>query len=163
MTNQTNGVQGEIVHRVLLTKEGLAQLKAEYEELVQKKRPDAVSRLSDARDLGDLSENSEYAAAKQDLAFIDGRIAELEEILHSAKVITNHGKSYVDVGCKVTLHGNGKKDMFTVVGEWEADPTEKKISHESPLGRALMGKKSGDSVEVEAPAGKILYKILHIE
>ena len=69
----------------------------------------------------------------------------------------------MDVGCKVTLHGNGKKDMFTVVGEWEADQKEKKISHESPLGRALMGKKSGDSVEVEAPAGKILYKILHIE
>ncbi|KKU88621.1 transcription elongation factor GreA [Candidatus Gottesmanbacteria bacterium RIFCSPLOWO2_01_FULL_48_11] len=163
MTNQTNGVQGEIVHRVLLTKEGLAQLKAEYEELVQKKRPDAVSRLSDARDLGDLSENSEYAAAKQDLAFIDGRIAELEDILHSAKVVTTHGKSQVDVGCKVTLHVNGKKDVFHLVGEWEADPKQKKISHESPLGKALLGKKVGEKVEVEAPAGKIQYKILDIE
>ena len=146
----------------MLTKEGLNELKAEHEELVNTKRPVAVTRLSDARSLGDLSENSEYAAAKQDLAFIDGRIAELEEILHSAKVITNHGKSYVDVGCKVTLHGNGKKDMFTVVGEWEADPTEKKISHESPLGKALIGKKVGDKVEIEAPAGKVIYSIVSV-
>ena len=69
----------------------------------------------------------------------------------------------MDIGCKVTLHINGKRDIYTVVGEWEANPKEKKISHESPLGKALMGKKSGESVEVEAPAGKILYKILHIE
>ncbi|MDP1721787.1 MAG: transcription elongation factor GreA [Candidatus Gottesmanbacteria bacterium] len=150
-------------HRMMLTKEGLDELKVEYNELVNAKRPVAVNRLSDARSLGDLSENSEYAAAKQDLAFIDGRIAELEDILHSAKVVTTHSKVQVDVGCKVTLHVNGKKDMFTVVGEWEADPKEKKISHESPLGKALMGKKPGDSVEVEAPAGKILYKIVHIE
>ncbi|OGG30039.1 transcription elongation factor GreA [Candidatus Gottesmanbacteria bacterium RIFCSPLOWO2_01_FULL_49_10] len=150
-------------HKMVLTKEGLEQLKAEYDELVNKKRPEAVARLSDARGLGDLSENSEYAAAKQDLAFIDGRIAELEEILHTAKIVTNHGKTHVDIGCKVTLHINGKRDIYTVVGEWEANPKEKKISHESPLGKALMGKKSGESVEVEAPAGKILYKILHIE
>lgn len=147
----------------MLTKDGLDELKVEHEALVNTKRPMAVTRLSDARSLGDLSENSEYAAAKQDLAFIDGRIAELEDILHSAKVVTSHSKAQVDVGCKVTLHVNGKKDMFTVVGEWEADPKEKKISHESPLGKALMGKKPGDSVEVEAPAGKILYKIVHIE
>lgn len=149
--------------KVLLTKEGLAELKREYDGLVQVKRPAAVARLSDARDLGDLSENSEYAAAKQDLSFIDGRILELEEILHGAKVITSHKKGQVDVGCKVTLHVDGKREIFTVVGEWEADPKEKKISHESPLGKALMGKKVGEKVEVEAPAGRILYKILHIE
>jgi transcription elongation factor GreA len=149
--------------KVLLTKEGLNELKKEYDELVHEKRPAAVVRLSAARDLGDLSENSEYAAAKQDLSFIDGRILELEEILHAAKVITSHKKGQVDVGCKVTLHIDGKKEVFTVVGEWEADPNEKKISHESPLGKALMGKKVGEKVEVEAPAGRILYKILHIE
>lgn len=148
---------------MLLTKNGLAQLKAEHDELVKIKRPEAVRRLADARDLGDLSENSEYAAAKQDLAFIDGRIVELEEIIHSAKIITNHGKVHVDVGCKVTLHINGKKEIFTVVGEWEADPMQKKISHESPLGKALLGKKVGEKVEVEAPAGKLHYKILEIE
>lgn len=150
-------------HKMILTPEGLKELNVEHEDLVHNKRPLAVTRLSDARSLGDLSENSEYAAAKQDLAFIDGRIVELEEITHSAKIVSTHGKSMVDVGCKVTLHMNGKKEVFTVVGEWEADPSQKKISHESPLGRALMGKKSGESVEVEAPAGKILYKILHIE
>lgn len=146
----------------ILTKEGLEQLRAEYDELVNVKRPYGVKRLADARELGDLSENSEYAAAKQDLSFIDGRIAELEELLHVAKVVTNHKKGLVDVGCKVTLHINGKQEIFTVVGEWEADPSQKKISHSSPLGKALMGKREGDRIEVEAPAGKILYKILQI-
>lgn len=148
---------------MVLTKEGLDQLKKEYAELVNVKRPEMVKRLSDARDLGDLAENSEYASAKQDLAFIDGRILELEEIIRGAKVVTSHGKKQVDVGCSVTLHLNGKKEVFTVVGEWEADPANKKISHSSPLGKSLLGKKVGDQVEVEAPAGKILYKILHIE
>ena len=153
-----------IKQQIELTKEGLDELKAEYAELTKVKRLVAVKRLSDARDLGDLSENSEYAAAKQDLAFMDGRIAELEEIIHSAKGITNHGKLKVDLACKVTVHVNGgKRDVYTVVGEWEADPSNKKISHESPLGKALLGKKVGDGVEVEAPAGKIHYKILEIE
>lgn len=149
-------------HKVMLTKDGLEELKAEFEDLVNIKRPIAVQRLADARDLGDLSENSEYAAAKQDLAFMDGRIAELEEILHNAKVVTNHTKSSVGVGSTVTVHINGKKDTFTVVGEWEADPMQKKISHESPLGKALIGKKAGEQIEVDAPAGKILYKIVEI-
>lgn len=149
--------------RQLLTKEGLVELKKEYEELVKTKRPLAVIRLSDARENGDLSENSEYSDAKEDLSFIDGRIAELEELLHGAKVVTGHGKSHIDVGSKVTLHINGQKDVFHLVGEWEADPMNKKISHSSPLGKALMGKKAGDMAEVEAPAGKILYKIVSIE
>lgn len=148
---------------VLLTKDGMEELKAEFDELTKVKRPAAVRRLADARDLGDLSENSEYAAAKQDLAFIDGRIAELEEIIHGAKVVTNHTRQHIDIGCKVTLHLNGKKDVYTVVGEWEADPKEKKISHESPLGKALMGKKVGEIAEVEAPAGKVVYQVLSIE
>ncbi|MEK7532951.1 MAG: transcription elongation factor GreA [Patescibacteria group bacterium] len=151
------------VNHVVVTKEGLDALKAEYEELTNLKRPEAVTRLATAREQGDLSENSEYTDAKQNLAFIDGRIAELEEVLHGVKVVTSHTNGQVNVGCKVTLHINGKKEEFTVVGEWEADPQAKKISHESPLGKALMGKKVGDKVEVEAPAGKIHYKILNIE
>lgn len=150
--------------RQLFTKEGLEELRSEHNALVNGKRPMAVERLAAARDLGDLAENSEYAAAKQDLSFIDGRIAELEEILHAAKVISpksNSGK--IDMGSKVTLHINGKKEVFSLVGEWEADPMNKKISHSSPLGKALLGKKVGENVEVEAPAGKLLYKILHIE
>lgn len=149
--------------KILVTREGLAELKGEYDNLVNKKRPEAVDRLAVARGQGDLTENSEYTAARQDLAFIDGRIAELEQVLHEAKVIVSHSKKKVDVGCKVTLHINGKKEIFTIVGEWEANPIEKKISHSSPLGQALLGKKAGEKVEVEAPAGKILYKILHID
>ena len=150
-------------HQMILTKEGLEELKSEHKGLIGEKRPAAVERLSAARDLGDLSENSEYAAAKQDLAFIDGRIAELDEIIHAAKVVTSHSKQKVDVGCKVTVHINGKKETFTVVGEWEANPTEKKISHSSPLGKALLGRKVGEKVEVEAPAGKVHYMIVEIE
>lgn len=150
-------------HQVVLTKEGLEELKHEFEELTSVKRPIAVKRLSDARELGDLSENSEYTAAKQDLAFMDGRIAELEEILQHAKIITSHTKSSVGVGSKVTVHISGKKEIFTVVGEWEADPMQRKISHESPLGKALIGKRIGEQIEVNAPAGKILYKIVSIE
>lgn len=103
-------------NRIVLTKTGLSDLKAELETLLNVKRPEGVKRLADARELGDLSENSEYAAAKQDLAFIDGRILELEEIIHGAKIVTNHTKSQVDVGCKVTLTINGKKEIFMLVG-----------------------------------------------
>ncbi|KKS46952.1 transcription elongation factor GreA [Candidatus Gottesmanbacteria bacterium RIFCSPLOWO2_02_FULL_42_29] len=149
--------------QILLTKEGVKQLKEEYEELLTLKRPVAVERLANARSEGDLTENSEYTAAKQDLGFIDGRITELKLILSEAKIIASHSRKKVDVGCKVTLHVNGKREHFTIVGEWEADPMQKKISHSSPLGKALIGKKPGDKVEVEAPAGRILYKILHIE
>lgn len=150
---------------VLITRDGLEELKKEYDELANVKRPAAVTRMAQARDLGDLAENSEYTAARQDLAFIDGRIAELEEILHEAKVITksNGCKGKVDLGCKVTLHVDGKKEVFTIVGEWEADPAEKKISHASPLGQALLGKKVGEKVAVEAPAGKLTYTIVEIE
>src|SRR3989344_160044 len=151
------------LQKVLVTREGLTELKRELDELVQSKRPEAVTRLANARGQGDLTENSEYTAAKQDLAFMDGRIAELEQVLHEAQVVVSHSKKKVDVGCKVTLNTGGKKEAFTIVGEWEADPMQKKISHSSPLGKALIGKKVGEKIEVEAPAGKIVYKILHID
>lgn len=151
------------VQKVVMTREGRAELKKELDELVKAKRPEAVARLSLARGQGDLSENSEYAAAKQDLSFMDGRIAELEQVISEAQVVASHSRSKIDVGCKVTLHINGKKDTYHIVGEWEADPAAKKISNSSPLGKALLGKKVGDKVEVEAPIGKIIYKVLHIE
>lgn len=146
----------------MLTKEGLDTLKKELEDLVKKKRPAAVIRLSEAREAGDLSENSEYVAAKQDLSFMDGRIMELEEIIHAAKVISPKATGQIDVGSKVILNGNGKQEEYVLVGEWEADPINKKISHSSPLGKALLGKKVGELVEVHAPAGKIKYTILNI-
>jgi transcription elongation factor GreA len=147
--------------KIYLTKEGLAELKKEHEELAKVKRPEILERVSQARDMGDLSENAEYTAAREELTFIDGRIGELEELLKQASIIagTGGGKGAIKLGSKVTLHVNNKKEEYAVVGEWEADPMEKKISHESPLGKALMGKKVGEKVEVEAPAGKIVYTV----
>lgn len=149
--------------KIYLTRDGLSDLKKEYEELTGTKRPEVLSRVSQARSMGDLSENAEYVAAREDLSFIDGRIDELEELLKQAIIISAASSNHVvKLGSKVTLHNKGKKDVYTVVGEWEADPTEKKISHESPLGKALLGKKVGDKVEVEAPAGKVQYTIKSI-
>lgn len=152
--------------KIYLTKEGVAELKKEFEELSKVKRPDVLSRVSQARNLGDLSENAEYVAAREELSFIDGRIEELEELLKQATLIRedrqSSGKRTVKLGSKVTLHKDGKREVFTVVGEWEADPTEKKISHESPLGKALIGKRVGDKVTVEAPAGHIDYSIIAV-
>lgn len=151
--------------KIYLTKEGLAELKKEYDELVNKKRPEVLARVTQARNMGDLSENAEYVASREELTFIDGRIDELEIILKQAIVIrdvktSNHA---IKLGSTVTLHSNGKKEIFTVVGEWEADPENKKISHESPLGKVLLGKKVGDKVRVEAPAGKITYAIISVK
>ncbi len=151
---------------IVLTQEGLEELKHEYDILVHSKRPDMVVRIAQAREAGDLAENSEYAAAREDLAFVDGRIAEIEAILNNAKTIhhiKNGKNNKVDLGCKVYLHVDSQQVTFTIVGEWEANPTERKISHESPLGKALMGKRVGDTIEVDAPAGKITYKIVKIE
>ena len=151
--------------KIYLTKEGLEELKKELEELNKVKRPDILERVSQARNMGDLSENAEYVAAREELSFIDGRIDELEELIRQANIIHEPGKkgsASIKLGSKVTLHANGKKEDFMVVGEWEADPAAKKISHESPLGKALLGKKIGEKVEVEAPAGKILYKIVDV-
>lgn len=151
--------------KILLTPQGLEELKKEYHELLEKKRPELVDRLAQARELGDLSENSEYAAAKDDLAFVDGRIVELENVLKDVKVVTvsKKQKSSVGLGCKVHVYMNGKQVIFTIVGEWESDPLQKRISHSSPLGKALIGKKVGEIAIVEAPAGRINYKILKIE
>lgn len=150
--------------KIYLTKEGLAELKKEYDELINIKRPDVLSRVSQARNMGDLTENAEYVASREELSFIDGRIDELEELLKDAVIIRDSRSSNhaVKLGSTVTLHAKGKKETFTVVGEWEADPKEKKISHESPLGKVLIGKKVGEKVEVEAPAGKLTYLIVRI-
>ncbi|MEM4270626.1 MAG: transcription elongation factor GreA [Candidatus Pacearchaeota archaeon] len=150
--------------KIYLTREGLEDLKKELEDLSKVKRPDVLARVSQARDMGDLSENAEYVAAREELSFIDGRIDELEELLRQAVLIDGQKSSskIVKLGSTVTLIVKGKKEVFTVVGEWEADPKEKKISHESPLGKALIGKKVGEKVEVEAPAGKISYSIISI-
>ncbi|EKD85486.1 MAG: Transcription elongation factor [uncultured bacterium] len=154
----------DLNQKILLTKEGLTELQTELKNLEGFKLPQAIERLANAREQGDLAENSEYKSAREDLMFIEGRVEELKDIINRAKVISNrHSRKNIDIGCRVTLHINGKKDVYTIVGEWEADPKQRKISHSSPLGKALLGKKVGDRVEVAAPVGKIVYKIMQIE
>lgn len=152
--------------KIYLTKEGLEELKKEYDHLANKRRPELRERVAQARNMGDLSENGEYIAAREELAFIDGRIEEIEEILKQAVLIETKGSrngSTVKLGSTVVLSKAGKKESFKLVGEWEADPKEKKISHESPLGKALIGRQRGEKVEVAAPAGHISYTIVDIK
>lgn len=148
-----------------LTQSGYDNLKSELDELVEVKRPKLVERLSYARSQGDLSENSDYINAKEEMEFLDGRIAELEDVLKNASVVSTvgNGSNGVGVGTKVTVKVNGAEHVYDIVGEWEADPMNKKISPESPLGMALVGKNVGETIEVEAPAGKVAYEILSIE
>jgi len=149
--------------KVQITQKGLEALKEELRVLVNEKRPVVVNRLANARTQGDLAENSDYHNAKDELEFLDGRIDELELVLKNAEVVSEEHNGDVSVGAKVTVKVNGTTHEYHIVGEWEADPMKKKISNTSPLGRALFGKKKGDTVEVEAPAGKVVYEILEIE
>jgi len=150
-------------NQIQITKQGLSSLEKELDELTNGKRPKLVDRLAFARTQGDLAENSDYQNAKDELEFLDGRISELEEVLKKAFVVqTNSKKGLVSFGTKVTVKANGKEQIFEIVGDWEADPANKRISHTSPLGQALVGKKVGDKVDVEAPAGNLTYEILGI-
>jgi len=150
--------------KVQLTKIGFEKLQLELKELKNKTKEEVLKRLNQARAMGDLSENSAYSAAKEELNLIEGRIAELEEILKNAEIVEgNNNKNIVQVGSSVLVEINGKKEQFEIVGEFEADPLNKKLSHTSPIGKALVGKKIGEWVEVEVPAGKIRYKIVEIQ
>ncbi len=151
---------------IKVTQEGYEALKNELDQLVNVKRPNVVARLERARNEGDLSENSDYTNAREELEFLDGRIDELKHVVENAIVHANGSSSKtttVDVGNKVKVKTDSGEHVFHIVGEWEANPLEKKISHESPLGKALSGCKVGDRVEVEAPAGMIKYEVLEIE
>lgn len=151
--------------KVYLTKQGLEDLKKEFDLLNKTKKPEAIERVAATRVVGELVENSDYTQAKQDLAYYEGRIQELEEVLGRATIIQDSCAKHkqVGLGCKVTVKTDSKKAIFHLVGEWEADPLNQKISHESPLGQALLGKKIGEKVEIDAPAGKLTYTILSIE
>jgi len=150
--------------KIQLTKEGFDNLQKEYQTLKEVKRPAVVERLQKARAMGDLSENSAYSSAKEELSFVEGRIQEIEEILKNAEV-SQHNKSAneISLGAWVTVEIDGKKQQFHIVGEFEADPIKKKLSHTSPTGKALMGKKTGELVEVIVPAGKLKYKVIKID
>lgn len=152
--------------KIFVTKQGLVELKHELEDLEKVKRPQVLERVAAAREMGDLSENSEYTAAREELSLIDGRIEELSDMLKKVELIDEEEAarkhSSVILGSTVTVKIDGKQEVFELVGEWEADPDEKKISHESPLGKALLGKAVGEVIDVEAPAGKISYHIVEI-
>lgn len=147
-----------------VTAEGLEKLKAELKELKATKRPEMVKRVARARDYGDLSENSEYSNAREELNLIDQRIEELEEALRSAQVVKKHkdDDNQVGVGEVITVKTNGTTKTYTLVGEMEADPTENKISVSSPIGKALLGKKEGEDVNIETPGGKVTYKVVKV-
>lgn len=147
-----------------LTQEGIDELKAELAVLITE-RPEITERIRTARELGDLSENAEYAAARAEQERAEGRIGEIEHILKNVEVIAapKNGNK-VHLGSKVTLKGvNGVTKQFQVVGTVEADPLEGKISDESPIGKALLNKKVGDDVEIVTPAETLSYTVASIE
>lgn len=145
-----------------LTKEGIAELEAELASLVAERAP-VADRIKTARDLGDLSENAEYQTAREEHDKIEARISEVEHILRNVEVIKKpKDGSKVQIGSTVKLKGNGKTKQFQVVGTVEADPLSGKISDESPIGKALLGKKLGESVEIVTPAETATYKIAEI-
>jgi transcription elongation factor GreA len=152
---------------VILTAEGYAKLKREIEYLQTEKRREVAERIRVAREFGDIAENAEYDDAKNEQAMLEHKIAQLEERLLSARVITKKeiSKDTVSVGSKVRIRDVAAKETFEyhIVGSAEANPAENKLSNESPVGKAIMGHKKGDVVEVAAPRGTTKFKILEIK
>ncbi len=149
-----------------LTAEGAIRLKAELEQLKGPERLSIAERLRSAISMGDLSENADYHKAKEDQSFLEGRIQELEYILYNAIIVDGqHGKyEQVEVGATITVQEEDfEPEKYLMVGAKEADPRNGRISNESPIGRALMGKKEGETVTVDAPMGKIHLKIIKVE
>lgn len=149
-----------------LTPEGEKRLRAELDELRGPKRQELADRLRSAIEMGDLSENADYIKAKEDQGFLEGRIQELEYILRYATIIDNNGdkKDIVDIGSTITVQEEGyPPEVYYLVGTAEADPRKGRISNESPIGEALMGKKEGTIVSIETPSGEIHLKILEIQ
>ena len=150
-----------------LTKEGFQKLQEELDHLRTTKRMEVASRLHEAMEGGELIENAEYEAAKNEQAFVEGRIQELELLLATAQIIEDNGKAKkndaIQVGTKVTIkEGNFEAETFAIVGAAEANPREGKISNESPIGKAILGHKLGDTVKVETPGGTYNVRIVKV-
>jgi transcription elongation factor GreA len=146
-----------------LSKDGLAKLRTELDQMVNARRAEVAQRIHDAKEHGDLTENAEYEDAKNEQAFVEGRIQTLEALIKNATIIDeNHSTDHVQIGSTVFLESPDGEEKFTIVGSAEAKPTEGKISNESPVGRALLGKKKGEKVLVRVPAGDFTYKIVRI-
>lgn len=151
---------------IQLTQEGLDELKAELQELFEIKIPEVIKRVAIARTHGDLSENAEYQNAREEQQLLEAKAADLEEVIAKAKVVSNtRSHTTVGMGSTVTVAMKGKKGKtftYTIVGEFQANPLEGKISSDSPIGKAFVGSKKGDTVTVQAPAGTVEYTILNI-
>ena len=144
-----------------LSREGLEKLRAELDEMVSTRRVEVAQRIQDAKEHGDLSENAEYEDAKNEQAFVEGRIQSLEALIKNAIIIDeHHSTDHVQIGTTVVVEStDGGREEFHIVGSAEAKPTEGRISNESPVGRALLGKKKGEKVVVHVPAGDIAFVI----
>lgn len=153
-----------MVQTVKLTEEGLAELVAELEEL-KSRRAEVAERIATAREFGDLSENAEYSAARDEQGVVETRIAELEDVIADAEVIETIDTDIVSIGSEVELERSSDKKKFTyfVVGSVESNPFENKISNESPIGEAILHKKIGEKVTVQTPKGEVEYKIISLK
>ena len=150
--------------KYLLTPEGLEKLNQELKNLVNDKRKEVIERIREAAAHGDLSENADYAQAREEQSFIEGRIQEIEDIIKNAEIITaaSHHNN-VSVGSTILVKINGQERKYTIVGSNEANPKDCKISNESLVGKSLLGKKVGEKFKVVAPAGEMDYEIVNIE
>lgn len=149
--------------KYLLTQEGLLKLNEELKHLINDKRKEVIERIREAAAHGDLSENADYAQAREEQSFIEGRIQEIEDMIKNAEIIahsTQHNS--VSIGSTVTVKVDGEEKTYSIVGSNEANPLEGKISNESIVGKAILGKKVGDVVPVATPAGQKDYEILAI-
>ena len=146
-----------------LTKDGIEELKNELKDLMENKRKEVAAALKEAKEFGDLSENTDWDDAKARQLFIEGRISEIDNILKHAKVIEGVSGDTISVGSTVEVEIEDGSHTFKIVGSTEADPDKGKISDESPIGKALLGKKVGEHAEVEIPAGTTTYKIISVK
>lgn len=152
-----------MANKILLTKEGYEDLQNELKDLKEVVLPEVVAQLQEARSMGDLSENGMYTAMREKQSLTQGRIYEIEDILKRASIVNTDSASIIDIGSKVLLESEKHKVEYSIVGVEEVDMASGKISHESPIGQALMGKKPGDIIEVTVPVGKLKYKIIDIK
>ncbi|MDP8904275.1 MAG: transcription elongation factor GreA [Chloroflexota bacterium] len=146
-----------------LSREGLDKLRAELDEMVTIRRAEVAARIHEAKEHGDVTENAEYEDAKNEQAFVEGRIQALSALIKNAVLIDEHASTtHVQIGSTVEVESEGGRERFKIVGSAEADPADGKISNESPVGRALLGHRKGDKVVVSVPAGSWTYKIVGI-
>ena len=149
--------------QTFLTAEGKAELEEELRRLKYERRPEIAAKIHEAKEFGEMSEGGEFDEAKNEQAFIEGRIAEIEDTLKNARIIKDHDRNVVSIGGFVKVRNAGNVETeFNIVGPAEISPQNGKISHESPIARSLLGKRVGDVVEVNAPGGDFDYTILEI-